>query len=191
MFQIGDESPAEAGDRERLLDRAMDAGWRRKPSAGLRAGNWPAPGLSLVARKSGRLIGTVRLWPVSVGARGTGALLLGPLAVDPNEQGDGVGSALMHAILARASALGHHGIVLVGNPLYYHRFGFLADAAGRIRIPGQHDQHRVLGRELVPGSLAQAEGVLRAATVTARAAPRTRRPVGPTQADSRAHRLAA
>src|SRR4051812_26519527 len=156
MIHIADESPAAAGDRERLLDRAMGPGWRLKPSQHLREGNSPAPGLNLIARKSGQLIGTVRLWPVIVGDRQ--ALLLGPLAVDPDQQGEGVGGALMHSVLERATALGHSGIILVGNPLYYRKFGFFADLAAEVRIAGQADQYRVLGCELSPGGLADAAG---------------------------------
>jgi predicted N-acetyltransferase YhbS len=115
--------------------------------------------LSLIAKKSGLVIGTVRLWPVAVGG-GARALLLGPLAVDPDEQGEGVGSGLMQAVLERATALGHHGIILVGNPRYYRKFGFTAGAARDVRIPGQADQHRVLGCELAPGGLADAIGEL-------------------------------
>ena len=78
MVMIAQEAPAEAGAREALLDRAMGAGRKRKPSERLRAGRLPAEGLSLVARDAGKLVGTVRLWHVKAGDRP--ALLLGPLA---------------------------------------------------------------------------------------------------------------
>jgi len=50
---------------------------------------------------------------------------LGPLSVDPPHQGRGVGSALMHAVLGAADALGEPLVVLLGNPRYYRRFAFV------------------------------------------------------------------
>jgi putative acetyltransferase len=52
------------------------------------------------------------------------ALGLGPLSVDPAHQGHGVGSALMHAVLGAADAMGEPVVVLLGSPALYSRFGF-------------------------------------------------------------------
>lgn len=49
---------------------------------------------------------------------------LGPLSVRPDRQRRGVGSALMHAVLGAADALGEPLVALLGAPAYYHRFGF-------------------------------------------------------------------
>lgn len=49
---------------------------------------------------------------------------LGPLGVRPDRQGTGVGSALMHATLSAADAIGLRGVVLLGHATYYPRFGF-------------------------------------------------------------------
>jgi predicted N-acetyltransferase YhbS len=51
-------------------------------------------------------------------------LALGPLTVRPDSQRRGVGSALMHAVLGAADALGEPLVALLGNPAYYSRFGF-------------------------------------------------------------------
>lgn len=51
-------------------------------------------------------------------------LALGPLTVRPDSQRQGVGSALMHAILGAADALGEPLVGLLGDPAYYSRFGF-------------------------------------------------------------------
>ena len=51
-------------------------------------------------------------------------LALGPLSVRPDRQRGGVGSALMHAVLGAADALGEPLVALIGNPAYYRRFGF-------------------------------------------------------------------
>jgi putative acetyltransferase len=51
-------------------------------------------------------------------------IALGPLAVRPDRQQNGVGSALMHAVLGAADALGEPLAALLSNPAYYQRFGF-------------------------------------------------------------------
>jgi predicted N-acetyltransferase YhbS len=156
MIMIAEEAPAEAGAREALLDRAMGAARKRKPSERLRAGRLPAEGLSLVARDGGKLVGTVRLWHVKAGDRP--ALLLGPLAVDPEFQGLGIGSDLMEAALVRAEDEGHDAVILVGDPEYYARFGFTSDATAGLLMPGRVERRRFLARELTPGVLAHAYG---------------------------------
>ena len=123
-----------------------------KPSEKLRAGRVPARGLSLVARDGDRLVGTVRLW--NVAAAGKPALLLGPLCVDPDAGGKGVGAGLMQMAVARAGMLGHKGIVLVGDPEYYERFGFAASATGGLVMPAPVERRRFLGLELADGALA-------------------------------------
>ena len=127
MIAFANEQPGDAAAREALLDRAMGRARVLKPSERLRRGREPASGLALAARVGGRLVGTVRLWNVAAGGRP--ALLLGPLAVDPAARGKGVGCRLMKLAIARARDLGHEGIILVGDPEYYERFGFTAAPA--------------------------------------------------------------
>lgn len=163
---IAPERITDAAAREALLDRALGDDRRLKPSERLREGRRPADGLALAARAGGRLVGTVRLWPVSAGGRP--ALLLGPLGVEPALQGAGIGSALMRTAIARAAALGHRAILLVGDPGYYRRFGFDAAVTGGLAMPGPADPTRLLGLELVPGALAGAAGPVLAAGAPAR-----------------------
>jgi predicted N-acetyltransferase YhbS len=59
---------------------------------------------------------------------------------------------------ARARALGHGGIVLVGDPEYYARFGFTADRTNGLVMPAPVDRRRFLAKELAPGALLDAEG---------------------------------
>lgn len=161
VFSIAAETPSDIAARERLLDRAMGAGRKRKSSEKLRRGRRPSQGLAFVARDvDGVLLGTVRLWDVAAGDRA--ALLLGPLAVDPSLKGAGVGSALMRMAIEEARRLGHRTILLVGDAPYYARFGFTAEKTGELAMPGPYERHRFLGLELVEGSLHGAKGVLRA-----------------------------
>jgi predicted N-acetyltransferase YhbS len=163
MIRIEEEAPADAGARETLLDRAMGPDRFLKPSERLRVGRLPAEGLALVARDGddGRIVGSVRLWNVSAG-RNRPALLLGPLAVDPDCQGAGIGSALMRQAIDRAAAFGHDAILLVGDAPYYARFGFSADLTRRLKMPGPVLRQRFLGLELTPGALAGAAGKIAA-----------------------------
>jgi predicted N-acetyltransferase YhbS len=158
MILYANEASAEAGAREALLDRAMGRARVLKPSERLRRGRIPAAGLSLVARKGSALVGSVRLWDVDAGGRP--ALLLGPLAVDPDVQGEGVGAGLMQFAVARAGELGHRGIILVGDPEYYARFGFTAERTGGLVMPAPVDRRRFLGLELKPKALVDASGLV-------------------------------
>jgi putative acetyltransferase len=81
------------------------------------------PELSLVAIEDDQVVGHVLATRAHVGARPV--LGLGPLSVLPSRQRAGVGTALMHAVLGAADALGEPLVGLLGNPLYYRRFGFV------------------------------------------------------------------
>ena len=169
-FVISAESAADVSARENLLDRAMGPGRRRKASESIRRGRQPADGLSLVAKaEDGHLLGTVRLWHVAAGETGTPALMLGPLAVAPELAGCGIGVALMRRAIAEAQWRGHAAIVLVGDPEYYARFGFTAEPAAGLAMPGPFERHRLLGLQLKPGALAQATGLIRPTGIRAAA----------------------
>ncbi|NDR59203.1 GNAT family N-acetyltransferase [Aliiruegeria sabulilitoris] len=152
------EHPTDVPAREALLDTTMGTIRFSRSSERLREGRLPA--LSLVAQAPGGLVGTVRLWHVRAGGL-SGALMLGPLAVDPTRQGLGIGAALMHSVLATLRAQEFRAVVLVGDPPYYERFGFHARHARRLHMPGPFERHRLLGLPLEPGALDHAHGVLR------------------------------
>lgn len=104
------------------------------------------PALSLVAEIESAVVGHV------LGSRaqldGRPSLALGPLGVLPTHQRHGVGSALMHAVLAAADALGFPEAVLLGDPAYYCRFGFRPAPPLGVRPPveewAEHFQIRTL-----------------------------------------------
>ncbi|WP_029076786.1 GNAT family N-acetyltransferase [Kaistia adipata] len=158
MIQIGVEAPGETGAREMLLDRTMGPDRHLKTSERLRENRLPASGLALVARDGDAIVGSVRLWNVSAGGRD--ALLLGPLAVAPERQGEGLGGKLMRAALNRAAMFGHGAVILVGDAEYYARFGFSAEATRSLMMPGPVDRARFLALELRDGALSGAAGML-------------------------------
>jgi predicted N-acetyltransferase YhbS len=161
MITIRRELGKDAEAREALLDLGYGAVRFSKVSHRLREGRLPAAGLAFVACDHGRLIGTVRLWDVAAG-EGRPALLLGPLTVHANHRHRGVGSALMRHALAAAAKLGHRAVMLVGDAAYYQRFGFSNEKTGSLWLPGRYDAHRFLARELSPGALDGASGLVHA-----------------------------
>jgi predicted N-acetyltransferase YhbS len=155
---IRSERAADVPAREALLDACFGANRNARTCQRLRDGRKPAEGLSFAAVRSNRLVGTLRLWPVSAG--GTPALVLGPLAVDPSCRKLGIGAALINRALAAASARGHRAVILLGDAPYYARFGFSAQKANRLTLPGPFERERLLALELCEGALADASGMI-------------------------------
>ncbi|WP_290049627.1 GNAT family N-acetyltransferase [Amycolatopsis solani] len=115
---------------------------------GLRADGDLLDALSLVAMHDGEVVGHVCCSPARVGEDRVAAVGLGPLGVLPAHQARGVGSALVHAVLGAADACGYGVVVLLGNPDYYTRFGFVTASTLSITAPdpawGKHFQARTL-----------------------------------------------
>ncbi len=91
--------------------------------------------------------------PIRIGGKG-GALLLGPLAVDPAFANQGHGRGLVGEALEAARAAGLQLVVLVGDEPYYARLGFKRVPPGQITLPGPVNPDRLLAAELAPGALA-------------------------------------
>lgn len=104
--------------------------------------------LSLVALRGGETVGHVCCSRARIGEDATASVGLGPLGVRPDHQTSGVGSALMHAVLGAADALGYGLVVLLGSPDYYARFGFVTASTLSIASPdpswGKYFQARTL-----------------------------------------------
>lgn len=83
--------------------------------------------ISLVATENDRIVGHVAISPVTVDGRSDGWFGLGPVAVVPDRQGHGIGSTLIEAGLDQLRVRGSRGCVVLGEPAYYGRFGFVHD----------------------------------------------------------------
>ena len=83
--------------------------------------------LSLVGLAGASLAGHAAFTRCGVAGSGAAVALLGPLAVDPDRQGRGIGTALVQAGLARLEAAGAVRVLVLGDPAYYGRFGFAAE----------------------------------------------------------------
>lgn len=148
MYVLAPETDGDWWEVEALYDLCFAPGREALSSYRLRDGVPPLTGLSQVARDSdGLLAGAIRFWPVKVGK--TSALLLGPIAVHPTRQGEGLGGALIRDSLEAARNAGWARVMLVGDAPYYSRFGFvLLDG---VEMPPPTNPSRVLGQALRPG----------------------------------------
>ena len=106
-------APHAAGNEAAIIDALRAAG---------------ALALSLVA-DAGGVVGHVAFSPVTIDGKDMGWFGLGPVAVAPDRQRQGIGAALIREGLARLAAMGAKGCVVLGDPGYYRRFGFEADPA--------------------------------------------------------------
>src|SRR5258708_15683541 len=162
-WDIHAERPEDAPLVDALNASSFGPGRFARAAFRLREGVAPERKLSFVAVEQGQLRGSVRFWPIAVGARR--ALMLGPLAVQSDQRGRGIGIALMVRALEEAKALGHGAGILVGDLPYYSRVGFTAIKPGRIRFPGPVDPARILGVGLQDGVLEDLEGDVRRAQI--------------------------
>lgn len=149
MITIAPETPEDSWEVEALYDLCFAPGRTALSSYRLRDGVAPLQRLSQVARDSdGILAGAIRFWPVHVGAQD--ALLLGPVAVHPTRQGEGIGAALIRDSLWKAEDSHWQRVILVGDAPYYQRFGF--ERLDGVEMPPPTNPERVLGLALTPGA---------------------------------------
>jgi predicted N-acetyltransferase YhbS len=120
---------------------------------GLRTGG--ALSVSLVAVDQGAIIGHVAFSPVTIAGARRDWHGLGPVSVRPDQQRRGVGQRLVRAGLEQLRVLQAAGCVVLGDPLYYHRFGFESDPALTYRgHRSPYFQRLVLGGPPASGDVA-------------------------------------
>ena len=124
MIIIRPEGAEHAAGVYRVEEKAFDGTVEADLCASLRKRRVVT--LSLVALEDGEVVGHVLFTPVTIRGE-TGdmpAIGLGPVAVLPERQNQGIGSRLIRAGLEEIRQQGHSVVVLVGDPRYYIRFGF-------------------------------------------------------------------
>jgi predicted N-acetyltransferase YhbS len=148
-IQLAREVPDDWWEVEELYDLTFAPGRTALSSYRLREDVAPLPELCLTARDpQGVLAGVVRCWPVLVGEKPT--VLLGPIAVHPTRQGEGIAAILMMNCIDAARGAGWSRILLVGDAPYYRRFGFVPVAD--VIMPPPTNPARVLGKPLHVGA---------------------------------------
>lgn len=163
VYHLSEETEDDWWEVEALYDLCFAPGRTALSSYRLRDGVATVAALCLVLRDAeGTLAAAIRYWPAEVG--GEDVLLLGPIAVHPTRQGEGLGGLLMNESLAEARRLGWERVLLVGDAPYYSRFGF-AKLMG-VEMPPPTNPDRVLGLALKQGAWAGVGGlVTKAGTV--------------------------
>jgi putative acetyltransferase len=137
------ETPAEADLVEALRDRGVSL-------------------VSLVAEVDGEVIGHILFSPVSLNGHANLNLMgLGPMAVAPDRQRKGVGSALVRQGLMCCKDLGARAVVVVGHPEYYPRFGFAPASRYALRCEYDVPEDVFMVAELEAGALNGVYGVVR------------------------------
>jgi len=121
------------------------------------------PELSLVALEGSRIVGHILFTRITVRDESEAheALALAPMAVLPEFQKRGIGSALVRRGLDEARGLGHRAVIVVGHPDYYPRFGFAPARALGINPPFEVPSEAFLALELLPGALSGIRGVVK------------------------------
>ncbi|MDY0882099.1 GNAT family N-acetyltransferase [Dongia soli] len=157
MYLLKPETPDLAPAVESLLDTVFGASRFDKASYQYRIGVQPVADLSWTAFAGDRLVGSIRYWPILVdpqdGGTATQALLLGPLSIDQEFAGKGIGRALTFKTLELAAGLGYGLVLLVGDIDYYKRFGFVPATPYGFVMPGESRPHRLQVAALRDGLL--------------------------------------
>lgn len=160
MYDLRPERAEDYWEVEALYDLCFAPGREALSSYRLRDGVPPVAELSLVARDADQILaGAVRIWPITVGEHP--ALLLGPIAVHPTRQGEGLGATLIRDALDLARSAGWERVMLVGDASYYGRFGFLPLAG--VEMPPPTNPARVLGQDLCTRGWDGVVGIVRPA----------------------------
>ena len=149
VYKLEEETEDDWWEVEALYDLCFSPARTALSSYRLRAGVPTVAALCLILRDDDNtLAAAIRYWPVEVG--GEDALLLGPVAVHPTRQGEGLGGMLINESLAEARRLGWERVMLVGDAPYYRRFGFVKLEG--VEMPPPTNPDRVLGLALKAGA---------------------------------------
>lgn len=127
----------------------------------LRVSNSYVPVLDLIAILDGKIVGHIistKATVIDPQNNSNEVLCVGPLSVLPELQGQGFGSKLIRESIRIASGLGYRGMILYGNPDYYHRFGFKNAEVHGITTKDGHNFEPFMALELFPGALSTIEG---------------------------------
>ena len=139
-----------------VLDRAFGPDRHGRTAYHIRDGVDWLPALSFAAMDGADLlVGTIQVWPAALTdpqGRAHPMLMVGPVAVVPERQGEGFGHALMAAYIGALDDGAPLPQVLIGDAPYYTRFGF-TEAPRGWDCPGPFDPARLLVRGAGPAIL--------------------------------------
>lgn len=161
MSLIRDEGPADAEAVHALLVAAFGREAEARLVERLRASGKIV--CALVAEEKGRVLGHMVFSRIDLesGDLKVPVLALAPLAVLPAFQRLGIGSALVSAGLERCRMQRHARVLVVGDPGYYSRFGFVPASRFGLKSPFPAPAVAFMGIELEPAAFAQVSGMVR------------------------------
>ncbi|MFT3730159.1 MAG: N-acetyltransferase [Hyphomicrobium sp.] len=151
--------PADLAEISRLHARVFGPGRFARSAYRVREGKGHISRFCLVACLGNDIIASIRNTEIAIGGK-SGAVLLGPVAVDGDHRSLGLGSKLIIAALDAARTGGARLVVLVGDSPYYGRFGFNVVPMGQIVFPGPVNPQRILACELAPNALGDYRGLV-------------------------------
>ena len=155
--------PEQPGDRD-AVRRIHEAAFGQPDEARIVERLRASPGcLSLVAAAGAVPVGHLLLTPVRIegAAGGPTTMGLGPMAVLPEHQRQGIGSQLVHAAIEECRRAGHALLLVVGHPAYYPRFGFVPAATLGLRFEREVAREAFLALELGERALPRLGGTVR------------------------------
>lgn len=153
---------------EAVLDRAFGPDRHARTAYRIRMGmDWLEALSFAVIDEDDLLVGTIQCYPIALtdrDGRPVPLVMVGPVAVVPERQGEGFGQGLLMAMINAEAQMVQDGSapfaqVLIGDADYYGRWGFSAAATGGWRCPGPYEPERLLARGAALAAM-PAEGML-------------------------------
>ena len=146
---------------ERLLDLVFTPRRKLLSSYKLRGSSNKVNNLSYVLKdNSNKVVGSIRFWNIRLDSNSSKGLLLGPLAVHPIYQSEGLGEKLVLTGIEKAYVNNWNWIVLVGDINYYSKFGFNKKSTNGVTIGNGLDNARLLGLDIKDSYLEASVGSL-------------------------------
>ena len=146
---------------ERLLDLVFTPRRKLLSSYQLRNSANKVDNLCYVIKdNSKKVVGSIRFWNIKIDNDSSRGLLLGPLAVHPIYQSEGLGEKLVLNSIEQASADNWNWVILVGDVDYYSKFGFSRKLTRGISLGDGLDDTRLLGLNIKENFLNEAVGML-------------------------------
>ena len=157
------EQPSDHAAIEEVNRLAFGQDAEARLVAKLREADSDDPALSLVAVRDGQVVGHILFSPILIETTGgnVAAMALAPMAVLPDFQGQGIGSALVREGLEACRRAGHRIVIVLGHADYYPRFGFKPASRHGLRSPFPVTDEAFMTMALVPGGLDDISGVVR------------------------------
>ena len=118
--------------------------------------------ISLVAEEDESIVGHIFFSPVRMPERDDVNMMgLAPMAIRPEFQRKGIGSALVTRGIDECLQIGCEAVVVLGHPQFYSRFGF--QSASRFQITSEYDvpDEYFMAKEIVPDALKGVSGVVK------------------------------